>query len=97
MAPSAWWAIAAVVVAHAGSSSVWVFSTTLLQIYTDDKFRGRVFAADVGLLTLTISLSSYIAGLAIDWSLPVRTFAVLTGFLMFLPAAAWGAVLRRRV
>ncbi len=97
MAPSAWWAIAAVVAAHAGSSSVWVFSTTLLQIYTDDKFRGRVFAADVGLLTLTISLSSYIAGLAIDWSLPVRTFAVLTGFLMFLPAAAWGAVLRRRV
>lgn len=97
MAPSAWWAIAAVVAAHAGSSAVWVFSTTLLQIYTDDKFRGRVFAADVGLLTLTISLTSYIGGAAMDWGLPVRTFALLTGLIMFLPAAAWAAVLRRRV
>ena len=94
-APSAWMAIAAVVFAHAGSSSVWVFSTTLLQMYTDDKFRGRVFAADVGLLTLTISLTSYAAG-AIDWGMPVRSFAALTGLIMFLPAAVWALALRKK-
>jgi len=96
MAPSAWMAIAAVVFAHAGSSAVWVFSTTLLQMYTDDQFRGRVFAADVGLLTLTIALTSYVAGALVDWGLPARVFAAATGLAMLVPAAAWAANLRRK-
>ena len=29
---------------------MWVFSTTLLQLHTEDRFRGRVFSADLGLL-----------------------------------------------
>ena len=57
-----------VVFAHAGTSMNWVFSTTLVQNYTDDRFRGRVFAADVGLLTLSIAASSYLAGAATDLS-----------------------------
>ena len=65
-------AVAAVIVAHAGSSTNWVFSTTLLQVYTTDRFRGRVFAADFGLCMLGISASSYLAGVAIDWGLPAR-------------------------
>lgn len=95
LAPSGWMAMGAVVFAHAGSSAVWVFSTTLLQLYTDDRFRGRVFAADVGLLTLTISLSSYVAGVAVDWGLPARSFAMLTGLVMLAPAAAWATALRK--
>ncbi len=95
LAPTAWMAIAAVVLAHAGVSSVWVFSTTLLQMYTQDQFRGRVFAADVGLLTLTISLTSYLAGSLVDWGVPVRVFAAATGLVMFLPAAVWSLVVRR--
>src|SRR5437879_6335907 len=35
-------ACAAVAMAHGGGSTVWVFSTTLLQRYSYDKFRGRV-------------------------------------------------------
>lgn len=93
--PLAWMAIAAVILAHAGSSSVWVFSTTLLQMFTRDKFRGRVFAADVGLLTLTISISSYVGGSLVDWGIPVRVFAVATGLVMLLPAVAWGIAVRR--
>jgi hypothetical protein len=89
LSPWAWSAMAAVVFAHA------VFSTTLLQMYTQDRFRGRVFAADVGLLTLTISLSSYVAGTLVDWGLPVRVFAAGTGLVMLLPAMAWGVALRR--
>src|SRR5262249_7632893 len=38
-----------VIFAHCGGSTVWVFSTTLLQLNADDRFRGRVFAADLGL------------------------------------------------
>jgi len=41
-------AILAVIAAHAGTSTNWVFSTTLVQVYTDDRFRGRVFSAEYG-------------------------------------------------
>ena len=86
-------AIGAVVLAHASGSTIWVFSTTLLQMYTEDRYRGRVFAAEIGLLTLTIAISSYAAGLAMDWGVPVRTVAIGTGCAMSLPFLAWAAVL----
>jgi hypothetical protein len=86
-------AVLAVIVAHAGSSTNWVFSTTLLQIYTGDRFRGRVFAADLGLCMLTLSASSYLVGLAIDWGTPPRTIATLMGATMLVPAVAWAAAL----
>lgn len=88
-------AVAAVVVAHAGSSTNWVFSTTLLQVYTTDRFRGRVFAADYGICMLGISASSYLAGVAIDWGVPARTFAVGIGAVMLVPAAGWAWALRK--
>jgi len=86
-------AILTVMLAHSGSSTNWVFSTTLLQVYTADRFRGRVFAADYGLCMLTISASSYFAGVAIDLGVPARTFAVIIGLVMLIPAAAWALVL----
>jgi predicted MFS family arabinose efflux permease len=89
-------AICAVVAAHAGSSTNWVFSSTLLQIYTDDRFRGRVFSADIGICTLVMSASSYLAGAAIDLGVPPRAFAVAIGLVMLVPAAAWALALRRR-
>jgi MFS family permease len=89
-------AICAVVAAHAGSSTNWVFSSTLLQIYTDDRFRGRVFSADIGICTLIMSASSYLAGAAIDFGVPPRAFAVAIGLVMLLPAAAWAIALLRR-
>lgn len=88
-------AICAVVVAHAGSSINWVFSSTLLQIYTEDRFRGRVFSADVGICMLGMSASSYLAGVAIDFGVPPRAFAVAMGLVMLVPAAAWAVALRR--
>jgi predicted MFS family arabinose efflux permease len=90
-----WIAIAVVVLAHAGSSTNWVFSTTLLQVYTEDRFRGRVFAADFGLCMLGISASSYAAGRAIDSGMPPKTFAMAMGAVMLLPAAVWAWALRR--
>jgi hypothetical protein len=89
-------AICAVVAAHAGGSTNWVFSSTLLQIYTDDRFRGRVFSADIGICTLVMSASSYLAGVAIDFGVPPRAFAVAIGLVMLVPAAAWAIALHRR-
>ena len=88
-------AICAVVAAHAGTSTNWVFSSTLLQIYTEDRFRGRVFSADFGICMLAISASSYLAGVAIDLGVPPRAFAVAIGLLMLIPAGAWAIALRR--
>jgi len=87
-------AVLAVALAHAGTSMNWVFSTTLVQRYTDDRFRGRVFAADYGLCTLTISASSYLAGVLLDLGMAPRALAVALGAAMLVPAAGWALALR---
>lgn len=75
--------------AHAGASIVWVFSTTLLQRFSDDKFRGRLFAADLGFCMFMIAASGYLASIAIDAGAGVRAVAFWTGAVMFAPAVAW--------
>ena len=82
-------AMLAVVFSHAGGSIVWVFSTTLLQRYTDDQFRGRVFSADLSFCMLTIAVTSYLASLAVDAGINVRSVALATGVAMLIPAGAW--------
>jgi MFS family permease len=88
---SVWMAAACAMLAHAGGSTVWVFSTTLLQFHTEDRFRGRVFAADLGLGSLTFAITAYLAGVFLDAGISARTVATSTGLLMLLPAAilAW--------
>jgi MFS family permease len=88
-APSLWWAIATVVLAHAGGSVIWVFSTTMLQLQTEDRFRGRVFSADFAFLVVAMSVSTHAAGLAVDMQVPVRTVSLVMGGLALLPAAMW--------
>ena len=89
-APNVWIACLCVMFAHCGGSTVWVFSTTLLQLNTEDRFRGRVFAADLGFSMLTIAVGAYVCGLFLDWGLSARTIAAATGLLMLLPASLWG-------
>jgi hypothetical protein len=90
-----WLACLCVMLAHLGSSIVWVFSTTLLQLQTDDKFRGRVFAADLGLCMFTIAAGAFIAGRFVDWGFAARHVASAAGVLMLIPAALWGLTVRR--
>src|SRR6202140_2562621 len=90
-----WQACLCVMLAHFGSSIVWVFSTTLLQMQSDDKFRGRVFAADLGLSMFTIAAGAYLAGRFVDWGFAARNVASVSGMLMLIPAVLWGMSLRR--
>ena len=85
-----------IVLAHIGGSTVWVFSTTLLQLNTEDKFRGRVFAADLGFCMLTIAVGAFIAGHFVDWGYAARHVASGAGLLMLIPAALWGWNIRRQ-
>jgi len=91
-----WQACLCVALAHFGSSILWVFSTTLLQLQSDDKFRGRVFAADLGLAMLTIAAGAYCAGRFVDWGFAARHVASAAGFLVLIPAALWGLAIRNR-
>jgi len=77
------------IAAHAGGSACWTASSTLLQMQTDDRFRGRVFSAEFAFSMLTLSISSYAAGRAVDWGIDVRMVAVATGVTMLLPVGAW--------
>jgi predicted MFS family arabinose efflux permease len=88
---SVWMAAVCAMLAHMGGSTVWVFSTTLLQLHTEDRFRGRVFAADLGLGSLTFAVTAYLAGRVLDAGISARTVATSTGMLMLVPAAilAW--------
>jgi MFS family permease len=91
-----WEACLCVALAHFGSSMVWVFSTTLLQMQSEDKFRGRVFAADLGLSMFTIAAGAYLAGRFVDWGFAARHVASVAGMLMLIPAGLWGLAVRNR-
>jgi MFS family permease len=83
-----------VFVAHCGGSMVWVFSTTLLQLNVDDKFRGRVFSAELGLSMLTLAVGAYLTGALLDYGITPRVVAFATGGLLLAPACAWAGAMR---
>lgn len=91
---SVWMAAVCAMLAHAGGSTVWVFSTTLLQLHTEDRFRGRVFSADLGLGSLSFAVTAYLAGIFLDAGFSARTVAASTGLIMLVPAAILALVLR---
>jgi hypothetical protein len=89
-APTLWLAAIAVLLAHFGGSVLWVFSTVLLQLEVPDRFRGRVFAVELALVTLASSASSYWTGYELDrggWS--PRTMAFALGILFCVPGTLW--------
>ncbi len=76
--------------AHCGGSILWVFSTVILQREVEDNFRGRVFAAELALLTLTMAASNYITGELLDrFQISPRKVTVGIGFLFIIPGVTW--------
>jgi predicted MFS family arabinose efflux permease len=95
-APNLPMAMLAVFCGHMGGSNVWVVSTTLLQMHTSDRFRGRVFAVDFGMNMLTASGSNYAVGLGLDvFKFGPRQLAQTLGMVLLLPAALWLALQSR--
>jgi MFS family permease len=90
-----WQACLCVTLAHFGGSIIWVFSSTLLQLQSDDKFRGRVFAADLGLCMFTIATGAFVAGRFVDWGFAARHVASAAGLLLLIPTTLWGLSIRR--
>lgn len=90
LSPSFGWALLFLAIAHTGGSILWVFSTVLLQRDVEDEFRGRVFAAELALLTLTMAASNYLVGELMDrFGFSPRTVTAGVGTLFLLPGLIW--------
>jgi MFS family permease len=77
-------------IAHTGGSILWVFSTVLLQREVEDQFRGRVFAAELALLTLTMAASNYLVGELMDrFGFSPRVVTAGVGAFFLLPGLIW--------
>jgi predicted MFS family arabinose efflux permease len=77
-------------VAHMAGSVLWVFSTVLLQATVEDEFRGRVFAAELTLMTLAMAASNYFTGQALDrFGYSPRVVTVAVGIFFMLPGLLW--------
>lgn len=83
-------AILMLLIAHMGGSILWVFSTVLLQSTVEDRFRGRVFAAEMALLTLMMAGSNYAMGELLDHSgYSPRTITVAIGLIFLAFGPIW--------
>jgi MFS family permease len=80
-------AAAGALVAHLGGGAQWALSTYGLQSAVPDYIRGRVFAADFALVTVTMSLSLLVSGALAEVSGPRLPTLLLAGV-----GALWGAV-----
>lgn len=90
-------ALIVLALAHMGGSTVWVFSTTLLQTLVPDALRGRVFATELALMTLGMTLSNLTTGWALDTlALDPRALTAVLGAVCFVPGTAWLLLQRSR-
>ncbi|HVT02426.1 MAG TPA: MFS transporter [Thermoanaerobaculia bacterium] len=81
----------AICLAHLGGGAQWLTSTFGLQREVPDHIRGRVFAVDYGLVTLTMSFSSLLVGTMSDRFGP-RPATAATASLCIAWAVGWGVL-----
>ena len=81
-------AMPAVALAHLGGGAQWTLSSYGLQRIVPDRIRGRIFAFDGMLVTLTFGLSSLLTGWLAD-SVGARTTAIGMGGVAVVWAATW--------
>ena len=77
LAPSLFLVGVLVFCAHLGGGTQWTLSSYGLQISTPDELRGRIFATDLALVTLTMTISLIVAGVASSQFGPRPVMSVL--------------------
>lgn len=96
-APPLWLALLAVMLAHMGGSTQWVFGTTLIQLHVPGPYLGRVFAVELAALTLTSAASSYLFGVLNDLGWSPYQLAFLGALLFMIPGCILMWLLRKPV
>jgi len=87
LAPALVFAMGAVLIAHTGGGAQWTLSSYGLQRVVPDRIRGRIFAVDGALVTLTFGASSILTGWLAD-----AIGAPATAFTMGAIAFGWAVV-----
>jgi predicted MFS family arabinose efflux permease len=88
LSPTIWIAAALVFVGHLGGGAQWMLSTYGLQRAAPDEIRGRIFSFDYGLVTLTISASTILAGILSENLTPEVAVWTMVA-LISIAGAAW--------
>ncbi|SCE82248.1 Predicted arabinose efflux permease, MFS family [Micromonospora viridifaciens] len=83
-----------VLLAHLGGGSNWVLSNYALQGEVPDRLRGRVFATDMMLATLAVSVSQLVVALVVD-QVSERTVLAGCGLVTVVYALGWRLATRR--
>jgi hypothetical protein len=92
-APGLWAAAGIVLVAHLGGGTQYTMTSYGLQQITPDRVRGRIMAFELGLVTLTMSVSLLAAGRAAEVVNPRAVVEALSGLTMAY-AAVWAFATR---
>jgi MFS family permease len=93
-APWFWLVVVLVVVAHMGGGGNWTMSTFALQSEVPDGLRGRVFALDVMITTMAITVSQLLVSVFVD-HVNTRVLIACCGAVTLGYAICWRLVTRR--
>lgn len=67
---------------------IWVYSSSLIHIEAKRRFLGRIFSAEMGLLTLVMGISNWAVGYAVDHlDMPLETIVLWMASLLLIPGA----------
>ncbi len=95
LAPALPVVLAGCILRGAGGSINWTYSDVLLQMTVPNHLLGRVFAFDIAVFTLAVSISLWLTGFVTDmFHLNPRTIVLLLAIGSVIPLAIWGAALR---
>jgi hypothetical protein len=87
--------LAGCVLRGAGGSINWTYSDVLLQMTVPNHLLGRVFAFDIAIFTLAVSISLWLTGYVTDaFHFGPRTIVLLLAMGSLGPLAVWSVALR---
>jgi predicted MFS family arabinose efflux permease len=94
VAPSLALAALAILVAHLGGGAQWVLSSYGLQRLVPDHIRGRIFAFDFALITLSLGVSSLLASALAD-DIGARPAVMIVAGIALVWAGIWWLLTRK--
>ena len=86
--PALWFAAPVIACAHLGGGAQWTLSSYGLQRIVPDRIRGRIFAFDLALITLTLTISSLVTGWTAQ-TIGARPTATALGLVAIGWAGIW--------
>ncbi len=96
LAPSLWFVALALVVRAMGGSATWTYSSTVIQMSTDNSYLGRMFSLDWAAYYLAVTVSTLITGRVLDavGNIHAPQVALVTGILSLIPLVGWVMAVR---